>query len=102
MRPIATLWKRTVLAAAIVAALTWTASAQAQFGGDLVRNGPKIIKLFRPVVARTSESTVRVQCDGKDCALGAVIGPDGWIITKASVLKGEIVCLLKDGKEYSA
>src|SRR6267154_1341822 len=100
MKPIAILRKPAMLAAALAAVLIWTGSTHAQ--GDLTKNGPKMVKLFRPVVAKTSESTVRVICDGKDTALGAVIGPDGWIITKASELKGEIVCRLKDGKDYSA
>src|SRR5205085_1417434 len=57
---------------------------------------------FRSVVAQPSESTVRVVCDGKDAALGAIVAGDGWIITKASELKGKIVCRLKDGRDYDA
>ena len=29
-------------------------------------------------------------------------GPDGWILTKASLLTGKIVCRLKDGRELEA
>jgi serine protease Do len=45
---------------------------------------------------------VCVQCDGKDVALGTVIGPDGWILTKASQLKGTAVCQLQDGRQLEA
>jgi serine protease Do len=100
MRSIAIFRKPAILAAALAAVLIWAGLAHAQ--GDVTRNGPRMVKLFRPVVAKTSESTVRVICDGKDAALGAVVGPDGWIVTKASDLKGTIMCKLKDGKEYSA
>src|SRR6266852_3744657 len=102
MRLFAFYRKRSMLVAAFVAVLALTGQAFAQPSAEVQRNNPKVMKLFRPVVARTSESTVRVQCNGKDVALGAVVGPDGWILTKASELKGEIVCRLKDGKEYSA
>jgi serine protease Do len=57
---------------------------------------------FQAVVAKPSHSTVRVQCDGKDVALGTVIGPDGWILTKASQLKGIAVCQLQDGRQLEA
>jgi serine protease Do len=100
MRPIANFRKPALLTAALAAVLICAGFASAQ--GDLTRNSPKVVKLFRPVVAKTSESTVRVICDGRDTALGAVVGPDGWIVTKAADLTGTIVCKLKDGKEYSA
>jgi serine protease Do len=100
MRPIALFRTTALRVAALAAVLICAGAAHAQ--GELSKNNSRIVKLFRPVVARTSESTVRVICDGKDAALGAVIGPDGWIVTKGSVLKGTIMCKLRDGKEYSA
>jgi serine protease Do len=58
------------------------------------------------VVARPSQSTVRVLVDDKKAALGTVVEAgtaEGWIVTKASLLKGtKIVCQFKDGKEYAA
>jgi serine protease Do len=103
MNSIATFRNRAAVAAALVILLTWIGPARAQFfGGDQLKSNPKVVKLFRPAVAKTSESTVRIQCDGKDVALGAVVGPNGWIVTKASDLKGSIVVKLKDGRELSA
>jgi serine protease Do len=69
---------------------------------EFQRSNSKILAAFRDVVARPSESTVQVQCDGKDATLGTAVAPDGWILTKASPLKGKIVCRLRDGRELDA
>lgn len=66
------------------------------------KSSPGVLSAFRGVVARPSQSTVRVQCDGKDIALGTVVGPEGWILTKASELKGKPVCQLRDGRQLEA
>jgi len=70
--------------------------------GTFLRSNPKFLSIFRPVVSQASKSTVRVLCDGKDTALGMVVGADGWILTKANDLKGNISCRLKDGRVYEA
>jgi serine protease Do len=101
MKPIAS-FRRPSLLAAFAVVLFTSGSAQAQISKDLLRGNEKIVKLFRPVVAEASESTVRVQCNGKDAALGTVVGADGWVLTKASELNGKIECRLKDGTSYIA
>jgi serine protease Do len=102
MRSPASLSKRSFLAVlAIFWAWTLSAGAQ-QVAPELHRDNPKVVQLFRPVVAPVTTSTVRVVCDGKNAALGTVVGADGWIITKASELKGKVVCKFKDGKELPA
>lgn len=79
------------------------AQAQTQVKeADLLRTSPTFKKAFKDVVARPSLSTVRILCDGKETALGMVVGPDGWILTKGHDLKGKITCKLKNGKEYDA
>jgi serine protease Do len=103
MRCVSGFCKRSWLVAVLASLLTWAGSAEAQqIEPDLYRNNPKVVKLFRPVIAPVTASTVRIQCDGKDAALGAVVHADGWIITKASQLKGKVVCRFKDGKEFPA
>jgi len=57
---------------------------------------------FRQVVAEAGACVVRVKCDGKDAALGTIVGPDGWVVTKASELRGPIVCRSRDGQEWEA
>jgi WD40 repeat protein len=62
------------------------------------KNTPRIVKLFREVVAGPNKSTVRVRCNGKDTALGTIVAEDGSILTKASDLYGRITCTLPDGQ----
>jgi serine protease Do len=66
------------------------------------RTSPAVLAAFREVVARPSESTVRVLSDEKEAALGTIVGGDGWIITKATELKGKVTCKLKDGRSFAA
>ena len=48
------------------------------------RNGPDVKTPFRQVVQAANQCVVRIKCDGQDAALGTIVGPDGWILTKAS------------------
>jgi serine protease Do len=75
-----------------------------RFGRRLppLRNSPAVIEAFVNVVAKPSESTVRVYCDEQPAALGAIVAADGWIVTKASELTGNVVCKLKDGRSLPA
>ncbi len=103
MRSPTTLLQRGLFVALLGAGVTWPAAIAAQDFGDVLRGGPKVVQAFRPVVSRPSASAVRVRCGGKDVALGAVVGADGWVLTKASELAGkEVVCRFKDGKEFPA
>jgi serine protease Do len=69
---------------------------------DNVKNNTKVMAAFKSVVAGPSQSTVRIRCDDKDAALGAVVDHTGFILTKASELRGKIVCRFKDGKDLEA
>jgi serine protease Do len=68
----------------------------------------RFLAVFRDVVAVPSRSTVRIRCseegeeEGSVAAFGAVVGSDGWILTKASELKGKIMVELHDGREFTA
>lgn len=65
-------------------------------------DGPHVRSAFREAIAPTRDATVRVRCDGRNCALGGILGSDGWIVTKASSLKGKVTCRLSDGREFDA
>jgi serine protease Do len=65
-------------------------------------NGANVQIAFSDVVGPAQRATVRVQADGDDVALGGVVGPEGWILTKASQLTGKITCTLANGKAYDA
>ena len=72
---------------------------------DAFRNGPKILQVFRPIVATPSESTVRILLDGKEVALGTIVDADGFILTKWSEIdakRDKVSVKLKDGKILKA
>jgi serine protease Do len=97
--------RRYGLALAAVACLGLGLPAALAQRVDLSRNGrnsPKVLAAFRDVVARARQSTVKVLCDGKETALGTVVGADGWVLTKNSELKGRTTCQLADGRELEA
>jgi hypothetical protein len=54
------------------------------------RNGTAIRKVFESVAAEPSRWTAVVESDGKQVALGVVVGAEGWILSKASELKGKL------------
>lgn len=85
-----------LLAAAVLSAAL-AAPAPAQLAKDA-----KLLAPFKPVVAKATESTVRIKCDDKDAALGTVVDADGYILTKLSELKGTLYARLSDGAEYEA
>jgi serine protease Do len=66
------------------------------------REGQEMKKVFQDIVAGAAKCVVQVKCDGRDTALGTVVGPDGWILTKASELRGKITCRFADARELEA
>jgi len=91
-----------------VALLAFAGPSFAQSASD--KGKKKLPKLFAEAVSGVSESTVRVQVDEKDAALGTVVSPDGYILTKGSEIvaptterpRGAITCNLRDGTVYDA
>jgi len=59
-------------------------------------------KLFEGVIDPVAQATVRVLGDGKPVALGTVMTPDGYILTKGSELKGVLTVKTRDGTTYDA
>ena len=57
---------------------------------------------FRQAVLPAKAATVRIRIDGKAAALGAIVEPDGYIISKASLLDGQLTCRMPDGRELPA
>jgi serine protease Do len=94
---------RLALTAAACLGLLLPAAARAQKKEDLTKNSPQVLAAYREVVAKARQSTVKVRCDGKDVALGTVVGAGGWVLTKSSELKGQTTtCQLGDGRELEA
>jgi len=80
-----------------LAVLLTAAPAPAQ-----ISSNPRVLAPFKSVVAKASESTVRVRGDDKDIALGTVVSSDGYILTKASEIRGNLTVRLPDGSEHEA
>ncbi len=56
------------------------------------RNAFAIKNAFRDVVADASRSTVRILCDDRRTSFGVIVDANGYILTKASELSGEVTC----------
>lgn len=69
---------------------------------DRFKNGVAIRTVFRPVVSGPSRTTVCVLVNERQKALGAIVGAEGWVVTKASELTGKISCRLKGGAVHPA
>lgn len=65
-------------------------------------DGPHVRTIFRPVIEEARQATVQIRCNRTRVALGGLVGPDGWILTKASRLDGPVTCRLIDGRELDA
>jgi serine protease Do len=69
---------------------------------EVYKSSTKVLSAFRPLEDKARKSTVKVLCDGKEAALGTVVGADGFVLTKNSELKGTLTCKLPDGEEAKA
>jgi serine protease Do len=90
------------VALAAFAALLAAPAARAQDTSEYRRDSSKVLTAFKTVVKKPSDSTVRVLCDEKQVALGTVVSSDGYIVTKASELRGKIVCEFKGSRTLTA
>lgn len=90
---------------AILVLLTFVSLAPAQSrdpAAEYTRANPTFMKAFKGAVSRPSASTVRIMSNGTETALGVVVGPDGWILTKANDLHGVVTVSFRNGKIYDA
>ncbi|WP_437225812.1 S1C family serine protease [Planctomicrobium sp. SH661] len=88
-----------------IASVCWHSSAQGQeavepLGDGEILTGQRMRYAFREVVRQASEWTVSVRADGKQVALGTVVGDDGWILTKASQINKATQVQLADGRQF--
>jgi serine protease Do len=64
-----------------------------------LKNNFRVIAAIADAVAKPSYSAVRIRVQDKDVALGTVIEANGYILTKASEIKGQPTVRFKDGRE---
>jgi serine protease Do len=67
-----------------------------------VRDAAPVKALLAPLAAGAAACVVQVRSDGRDAALGTIVGPQGWVLTKASEARGRLMCKLRDGRELEA
>lgn len=63
---------------------------------------PKVKAAFKQVAAESAKSTVQIYCDNHRSVLGAVVDKQGYIVTKASELKGKIEAQMPGAKRLEA
>lgn len=68
------------------------------------RVNSSLLRVFRQATGNSWKSAVRITVEGDQIALGTVVDPDGWIITKASQLPatGDVGVRLWDYRELPA
>ncbi len=66
------------------------------------KNDEEVRQAFRSILEKARECVVQIKCDDRNTILGTVVGPDGWILTKASEIKPEPICVFGDGTERPA
>jgi serine protease Do len=68
-----------------------------------IKSNQQFLKLFQTAIEQPAKSTVRVQVDGKDAALGTVVAENGYVVTKASEIKeGKVTVKTRDGRDLDA
>lgn len=67
-----------------------------------LKDSSKYLGPFKAAVTTASKATVAILSEGKVVCLGAIVSPDGYIVTKASELKNNVVCKLRDGRTFAA
>lgn len=66
------------------------------------KNAPAFRSAFSRVVADVNQSVVRVTSGERQRALGTVVDSSGFILTKASELRGDVEVEFRNGKSYPA
>jgi serine protease Do len=67
------------------------------------RNDTSMLRTFELAIGPSWQSTVRILSDRSQLALGLVVDPAGWIVTKSSQIpEGDIQVLLFDNRKLAA
>lgn len=65
-------------------------------------HGPHARASFRDVVKDARAAVVEIRVDGVKVALGGIVDPNGFVLTKASSLGMANTCTINDGREFIA
>lgn len=82
----------------------WTRGGRRRTRDDSTnqKNHATVKDIFRDTAKQAAAATVTILSAGEPVALGTVVDPDGYIVTKASLLGNDPVCRLADGTELDA
>lgn len=69
---------------------------------EYMQSGKSIARAFRPFAMSTRDSVVRIRGRWSTVALGTIVGDDGWIVAKASILPENPRCVISSGRTLSA
>ncbi len=98
-------WRRLVQSVVLLAGLllgpAWL-SAEEALRPAFYKNAPAFRSAFSRVVADVNQSVVRVTSGERQRALGTVVDGSGFILTKASELRGDVEVEFRNGKKYPA
>ena len=89
---------------ALVIALPAPAQTTRQSRQPLGKNSPSVRKAFDPVIERATQSAVLILGTGvsKSESLGTIVSSDGYIVTKASEVRGDLRVTLKNRQQFPA
>ena len=69
---------------------------------DISRNSGRFLDVFRPLAESTNPAMVRVKSGDDLIALGTIVDPAGFVLTKQSELRSPLTCELSDGQQLPA
>jgi serine protease Do len=73
-----------------------------RYPGDEGKKHTMVKAPFHEVVAESSRGTAVIWCNNRRVALGTIVTSDGYIVTKASELSGNVECKLGGEETYPA
>lgn len=94
--------QKVALSAGLVVSLFSTGTFSNGVVNATERSHSRVLAAFREVVTDSTLSTVRIYCDGRKTVMGTIVTSDGFVLTKASELKGKIECQLHDSRRLTA
>jgi serine protease Do len=78
------------------------AFSQERLTANRYKSGQSTRRAFRELITDSQRGMVQIYQKEKPVALGAIMSPDGEILTKASELHGDVECELQDGRSFKA
>lgn len=75
---------------------------RAPSAAEIGKNHELVRSAFSQVISQVNRGTVRLFTDGKLVALAAVVDSHGYLVTKASLVGGELQCRFADGQAVPA